>query len=83
MLSVVAWSRIFADKEILCAVNTDPNQALSAWVTIDAGLHREGGQLQRMYSTDDAKAPQTVSIEARNGLAVNIRVPAHGFVLYS
>lgn len=83
MLSVVAWSRIFADTEFLCAVNTDPNQALSAWVTIDMGLHREGGTLQRMYSTDDAEAPLTVSIEARNGLAVKVKVPAHGFVIYS
>lgn len=83
MLAVVAWSRIFADTEILCAVNTDPSQALSAWVTIDMGLHREGAKMQRMYSTDDAAAPETVSIEARNGLAVKIQVPAHGFVLYS
>jgi hypothetical protein len=83
MLSLVAWLRIFPDTEILCAVNTDPNQALSAWVTIDRKLHREGGKLQRIYSTDDAEAPETVSVETRNGRAVQMRVPAHGFVIYA
>ena len=40
--SVVAWSRILADREVLCAVNTDPAQPRQAWVTVDAGLHRPG-----------------------------------------
>ena len=82
MLSVVAWSRIFADSEILCAINTHPTQALSVWVTIDRDMNQAGAQLQRMYSTDDTEAPQAVSVEARNGLAVRIQVPAHGFVVY-
>ena len=83
MLSVVAWSRIFADTEVLCAVNTDPNQTLSAWVTIDRDLHQIGAQLQMLYSTNDTETPKTVPTEARNGLAVQIQVPAHGFVIYS
>jgi glycosidase len=83
MLSVVAWSRIFADKEIVCAINTHPDQALSAWVTIDKDLHQEGGELRRMYATNEAEAPQTVPIQARNGLAARIRVPSSGFVVYS
>ena len=38
--SVVAWSRIFVDQELLCAINTDPDNDRSAWVTVDDALHR-------------------------------------------
>jgi hypothetical protein len=32
MRSVVSWSRLFLEQEILLAVNTDPDQPCSAWV---------------------------------------------------
>ena len=80
--SVVAWSRIFVDKEMLCAINTDFDQAREAWVTLDASLHRAGEQLRCIYSTDPAQVGQLTAIESRNGKAVFLTVPAAGFVIY-
>jgi hypothetical protein len=80
--SVVPWSRIFVDDEVLCAINTDPDNARSAWVTIDNTLHRTGDKLACVYSSDPAQIGQTVTVEARNGKAVNISVPGGGFVVF-
>jgi glycosidase len=80
--SVVAWSRIFVDDELLCAINTDPDNARSAWVTIDDSLHRAGGRLACVYSSDASQIGQTVTVEARNGKAVNISVPKGGFAVF-
>ncbi|MBN8247121.1 MAG: alpha-amylase [Verrucomicrobia bacterium] len=80
--SVVPWSRILDRSEILCAINTDYDRASTAWVTIDAGLHRVGDLLTCLYSTDAAQTATAVSVEARNGLAVRLTVPAAGFVIY-
>lgn len=82
MRSVVAWSRILSDTEILLAINTDPDQATTAWVTIDASLHTPGDALTCLYSTDAAQVGQRVTAEARNGLAVRLTVPAAGFVIF-
>ncbi len=80
--SVVPWSRIFADREALAAINTDPHQARTAWVTIDDGLHRAGDRLTCLYSTDLAQLGKGVEVERRNGKAVLLTVPAAGFVVY-
>ena len=52
--SIVAWSRILADHEILAAINTDLDNPRTAWVTIDHGLHQEGDTLACSYSTEPA-----------------------------
>ena len=83
MLSVVAWSRIFNDREILLAINTDSYNARSAWVTVDDSLHDEGSKLKCIYSTDKGQAGQGLNIERRNGKAVFLNVPAAGFVIYA
>jgi len=80
--SVVPWSRLFVDDELLCAINTDPDNARSAWVTIDNSLHRAGDKLACVYSSAAAQIGQTVAVEARNGKAVNISVPKGGFVVF-
>jgi len=80
--SVVPWSRIFADHEIVLAINTDTAAARTAWVTIDSGLHAENAALTCLYSTDAAQIGQAVKVEARNGKAVRLTVPASGFVVY-
>jgi glycosidase len=78
--SVVAWSRIFSDREILLAVNTDVANSRTAWVTIDAGLHETGSHLTFLYSTAAGQIGNNVTVEARNGKAVQITVPPAGFV---
>ncbi len=80
--SVVPWSRIFSSKEMLLAINTDYDQPRTAWVTIDNELHQAGDELKCIYSTDAAQIGQSVTVEARNGKAVLIKVPAAGFVIF-
>lgn len=82
MRSIVPWSRLFADRELLLAINTDPDNALSAWITIDDSLHRAGDRLTCIYATHSMLIGQTADVEARNGKAVRITVPAAGFVVY-
>jgi glycosidase len=81
--SVVAWSRIFTDREVLLAVNTDVTNSRTAWVTIDAGIHATGSHLACLHSTDSAQIGSNVTVEARNGKAVQITVPPAGFVAFA
>jgi len=82
ILSLVPWSRILSDSEIVVAINTDGDKPNSAWVTIDAGLHREGDKLTCVYSSDPAQIGSTTIIEARNGLSIWLTVPAAGLVIF-
>ncbi len=80
--SIVPWSRIFDDKEILLAINTDLFEPRSAWVTVDHGLHRAGERLKCLYSTDKDQVDSEVTLEERNGKSVFLTVPAAGFVIF-
>ncbi len=80
--AVVPWSRLFNNREILAAINTDADQARSAWVTVDHALHAAGEALTCLYSTDPAQIGGKVGVEARNGKAVYLELPAGGFVVY-
>lgn len=81
--SVVPWSRIFNNQEMLLAINTDYNESRKAWVTIDNDLHQSGDQLKCIYSTNAAQIGESVTVEARNGKAVLVTVPAAGFVVFN
>ena len=80
--SIVPWSRIFNDREMLLAVNTDIHRPLSAWVTIDNTLNQEGEHLKCLYSSDESQVNSTVMIESRNGKSVFLSLPAAGFVIF-
>ncbi len=80
--SVVPWSRILSDEEMVLAINTDPKQARTAWVTIDAALHQPSDLLTCVYSTDPAQIGSQVRVEPRNGLAIQLTVPPAGFVMF-
>ena len=80
--SVVPWSRIFTNHEILLAINTDGDNTRTVWVTIDNDLHAVADQLTCVYATDAAMIGTTLPVEARNGKAVRLSVPAAGFVIY-
>jgi glycosidase len=82
MLSVVPWSRILDDQEAVLAINTDMDNSRTAWVTIDASLHKAAEQLTCIYSTDATQIGSRVTIEPRNGLAVSLTVPPAGVVIY-
>jgi len=80
--SVVPWSRIFVDDELICAMNTDPDNVRSAWVTMDDSLHVAGEKLTCLYSSDAAQVGTQVTVEARNSKAIHIAVPTGGFVVF-
>lgn len=80
--SVVPWSRLFANEEILLAINTDTDTPRSAWVTVDASLQVGRDALTCLYSSDPGQIGGKVAIEARNGRAVRISLPPGGFVMY-
>jgi glycosidase len=80
--SIVPWSRILDLHEVLCAINTDPHNPRTAWVTIDNGLHAVNSRLRCLYSTAAGEIGDTIAVEARNGKAVRLTVPAAGFVIY-
>jgi glycosidase len=80
--SVVPWSRIFVDQELVCAINTDPDNNRTAWVTIDNSLHNAGDQLTCVYSSDGGQLSSKVTVESRNGKAGQITVPRGGFVVF-
>ncbi len=82
--SVVPWSRIFNDQEMLLAINTDFNGNRAAWTIVDNDLHRAGERLKCSYSTDAAQIETEIEVrEVRPGTkAVLVDVPAAGFVVY-
>ncbi len=80
---VVAWSRIFAEKEYLCAVNTDTQNYLTVWITVDHNLNPPGRNMSCLYSTDSAQKDAEVIVAAHNGSAIQITMPPAGFAVYS
>lgn len=79
---VIPWSRIHSKNEVVLAINTDYHQAQSTWVTVDFGLNEVGDELTCLYSTDANQIGTKVEVEARNGKAIRITVPAAGFVVF-
>ena len=79
MRSVVAWSRIFDEVELLCAVNTDPKAERTAWVTVDHDLHVDGDEMQHLYP---AGGPGLAVEERGDRMVVKVTVPPGGFVVY-
>ncbi len=80
--SVVPWSRILNDREILLAINTDASTAKTTWVTIDALLHKTGDLLTCIYSTDKNQIGKQIPVSDKNGFSVQLTVPAAGFVIF-
>jgi glycosidase len=80
--SIIPWSRILDGEEMVVAINTDFNNTLSVWVTIDNELHNSSDGFKCIYSIDNTAIGTTANIEERNGKAIKIDVPAAGFVIY-
>ena len=79
---VIAWSRIFADQEYLCAINTDAAQPLTVSITVDFAINAPDTLMSCIFSTDSAQRGNQVKVEKRNGSSINITVPPAGFVIY-
>jgi hypothetical protein len=67
---------------VLVAVNTNPDSATTAWVTIDNDLHAAGETMACLYSTDNTQVGGKLSVQSKNGKSVQAMVPAGGFVIY-
>lgn len=82
--SVVPWSRIFDAEEMVLAINTDTDLPRTVWVLVDGSLHREGDRFACIYSTDRAQIRRTVAVKRMDSSirAVNLTVPAAGFVIF-
>lgn len=85
MRSIIAWSRLFAGEEVLCAISTDPDPhaELSVRVTVDSEVHPAGSTLALLYSSSAAGVPESLQVESRNGRSVvQVKVPPGGVAVY-
>jgi glycosidase len=86
MRSLVSWSRLFIDQEVLVAVNTDETQPVTAYSTVAPTFRVEGDQfhLNFWYAPKHASPPpSSLTVGRRNGpLAVRMTLPAAEFALY-
>jgi hypothetical protein len=80
---VVAWSRVFADREILCAINTDGHGELIVYATVDHHLNPPGATMECLLSTDSTQQGATAAVEPRNGSALRITLPPGGFAAFA
>ena len=83
MLSVVPWTRSFDDQHLLLAINTDPDQPRTAWVSLDPDEDPAGTRLTCLYSSSPGQVGQELTVRAIGDRAqVSLSVPAAGFVIY-
>jgi glycosidase len=86
MRSLVTWSRLFVDQEVLVALNTDEAEPVTAYSTVDPLIRVEGDELHRIFwyaPKDVSPPPPSVTVESRNGLlAVRMTLPPAGFAIY-
>jgi glycosidase len=86
MRSLVCWSRLFMDQEVVVAINTDEAQPVTAYSTVAPVFRAEGDQFDRIfwYAPKAVEPPPSLlTVERRNGpLAVRMTLPPAGFVIY-
>jgi hypothetical protein len=86
MRSIVAWSRLFVDQEVLVAFSTDQEQPLTAYSTVAPRFRAQGDLLKLIFWHTPAASsppPQELVVERRGErLAVRLTVPPAGFVIY-
>lgn len=82
MRSVVAWSRILVDQELLCAINTDTEKEVAVYVTVDAKLHKAGDTLDVVYDSSGGGIKKEIKVEKRNGKAILVTIPPTGFAIF-
>ena len=81
MTTIVAWSRVLADREVVCAINTDLQSQRTAWVTVDAAIHRDGGEYRYDYCSTASQIGTTTSVAELNGRAISVTMPPGGLAI--
>ena len=79
--SLVGWSRILADREVIVVINTDSSAERAAWVTVDAGLHNVDDEYRYVHSSAATMIGSTTGVVAANGRAIKVQVPANGVAI--
>jgi hypothetical protein len=86
MRSIVSWSRLFADQEVLIVFSTDQERPLTAYSTVAPLFRAEGDRLKLIFwhaTGCSPPPPPELVVEPRDGrLAVRLEVPPAGFVMY-
>jgi hypothetical protein len=86
MRSIVAWSRLFVDQEVLVAFSTDQQQPLTTYSTVAPRFRAPGDLLRLIFWHTPAASltpPEELVVEHRGDrLAVRLTVPPAGFVIY-
>ena len=88
MRSIVGWSRLFVDQEILVAFSTDQEQPLTAYSTVAPlrWFRSEGDRFSLIFwhaPHPAAPPPSEITAERRGErLVVRLVVPPAGFVMY-
>jgi glycosidase len=84
--SLVSWSRLFIDQEVLVALNTNPGEHVTGYSTVAPTFRVEGDQFGLIFANDPKSgptAPSVLKVERRSGLmAVRLTLPPAGFVMY-
>ena len=94
LLSLVTWSRVMGDYELLMAFNTDENHPQEMWTTLNPNQRRAGEQLDLLFSyglehgvedlASTQYAPKAITVEERgNVMCVRLKVGPAGFAIYS
>lgn len=86
---VTAWSRLLHQQEVIGAFNTHGEQARTAYVTVDGGVHQPGSSLRVLYnsswSDSELRAPlseTTLPVELIGDRAVvKVELPPSGMVI--
>jgi glycosidase len=86
MRSLVSWSRLFVDEEILVALNTDAENAVTAYSSVAPTFRVEGDEFRLIFWHAPKRVsppPSTLKVERKNGpLAVRMTLPPAGFAIY-
>ena len=82
--SIVAWSRLFTDREWVCAINTDEHAERAAWVGLDYELNPTGSRLVCLYASDAAQIGSERLVESPNPdwRAIWLSLPAAGCAIF-
>src|SRR5579883_316792 len=85
MRSLVSWSRLFIDQEVLVALNTDEANPVTAYSTVAPTFRVEGDEYHLIFWHAPRSAPApppTLTVERRNSsLAVRMTLPPAGFAM--
>ncbi|WP_026631081.1 hypothetical protein [Dyadobacter alkalitolerans] len=79
-LHVIACSRIFEGKEILCAINLHHQNQAVVYVTIDNDLYDSGSRMNLLYGV--GSVPNELNVEDRNGKSIRLTIPPRALVFY-